>query len=202
MIPLENILIIVKKLIKIVNTLEKIMKRTGIKTVFDDTIVNEKGQYVDGLTATIEENGIKQNIIKINPKSTKALEFVIVHELTHNIGSKEFNDKIINYCREIPKLNEKLDYIIKYYTDIKGGENNATNYVNEEVIADVVGHILGNTEFLDKLAGTDESKGIFKTVLDFIKNRTDKENQFYQEIEKDFIELYNKGEIRDFNETK
>ena len=133
-----------------IETAEKVIKDKDYNITFDDSI----GDNING-RIRINENG--EVDIKINPNSERAGEFLLVHEITHAIETKEMKDVVMDYASKNKDFNNALESLKKTY---------GVNDVSDEVLADISGQILGNEEFINKLSTS--KPNIFKKVYDMI----------------------------------
>lgn len=157
----------------LVNTIEKIINDKDYNVLFDDTIVNKKGETVN---AQITNNN-KQIEIKINPNSERAGEFLLMHEITHAIETDSMKQLVMNYASKNAGFNEALENLKRTY---------GTTEVTDEVLADISGQLFGNQEFINSLTfeNTTQSKSMIKKI--------------YESIMKVLNKLTTKGRYRNF----
>ena len=150
--------------------------------VFDDTIKNENGVSVN---AQISSNNSEIEI-KINPNSSRAGEFLLVHEVTHGIETSNMKKLVLDFASKNPELNTALESLKQTYR---------TTDVNSEVLADISGQLLGNQEFINSLT-TQNTVHLIKTIYESIKRllNTLTENgryrNFVQDLETKWREVY------------
>ena len=143
------------KTINTMNLLEKIITDKDYRIRFNSDITNENGVSVNGLIA--KENG--QITIELNPNSNSYVEFLIVHEITHDIATKEMKQLILDYAKQDSNFEKSLESLKERYK---------TNDVSDEVVADVCGELFGNREFIQSVV--EKKPNIFKKILNNIRN--------------------------------
>ena len=172
-------------------SVEKIIKDKDYNIILDSSITNEKGQSVNALITN--ENGVT---IKINPKSERAGEILLMHEVTHGIETKEMRDLIMNYAKKNSEFNDALESLKKTY---------GTEDVTPEVIADISGQLLGNQEFINSLSV--ENPSLFKKILDALtslKNKltgNSKYENFVKDLEVKYRKAYRNANQNTFNKS-
>ena len=158
------------------NVIEKVISDKDYNVKFDRTITNLNGKSVDG-KININKNGEVE--IALNPNSDRAVEFLLTHEVTHAIETKELRGIILDYANKNREFKSALQDLQKTY---------GTTNVSDEVIADIAGQILGNQEFINSLSmqNTEQSRGIIKNI--------------YHSIQRLLNKLTTKGRYRNFVE--
>ena len=175
-----------KKTQDFMNLVENVISDKNYNIIFDSTITNEKGTVVDG---KISLNNSGEAEIKLNPQSDRAAEFLLTHEITHAIETKELRGLILDYANKNPQFKASLKDLQKTY---------GTTNVNDEVVADISGQILGNQEFINSLSAqnTPQSRNIIKNIYESIKrvlnNFTSKGRyrNFVQDLETKWRDAY------------
>jgi hypothetical protein len=160
---------------------EKIIQDKDYNVIMDSSITNEKGKSVNALIQT-DENG--EVTIKINPKSERAGEILLMHEVTHGIETKQMRNLIMDFAKKNEGFNEALTNLKKAY---------GTEDVTPEVIADISGQLFGNQEFIDRLST--EKPSLFKQIRDLIVSLKNKltGNSKYENFVKDLAVKYEKA---------
>lgn len=148
-----------KKTQDFMNLVENVISDKNYNIIFDSTITNEKGTVVDG---KISLNNSGEAEIRLNPQSDRAAEFLLTHEITHAIETKELRGLILDYANKNPQFKAALKDLQKTY---------GTTNVNDEVVADISGQVLGNQEFINSLSAqnTPQSRNIIKNIYESIK---------------------------------
>ena len=167
------------------NTIEKVIADKDYGVVFDDSIVNTRGESVNAQIST--ENG--ETIIKLNPNSDRAGEFLLVHEITHAIETDSMKQLVLDFASKNPEFNQALESLKQTY---------GTNDVTSEVVADISGQLLGNQEFINSLTtqNTPQSKSIIRQIYESIRrllnNLTEsgRYKNFVQDLEAKWREAY------------
>lgn len=146
--------------------------------------------------------------ISINPNSTRAYEFVVVHEMMHDLENTQEFQELSKYVRDRAIAQEGFEkakkaiteQYTKYYT-----ENNLDMSglnMDVETTNDMVAQALGNQQFLNELAG--QKPNVFMRLYNWIKNvafdgnNTGKtfserraDNKYLQELKNKFEQAYN-----------
>ena len=139
--------------INLINTFDKVIKDKNYNIIFDDSIVNQHGNSVNAQIQT--KNG--ETVIKINPNSSRAGEFLLTHEITHSIENESMKNLILDYAGKNNEFNQALENLKQTY---------GTNDVSSEVISDISGQLFGNQEFINSLSM--EQPNIFKRIYNKI----------------------------------
>ena len=166
-----------------------IIKDKGWNVLFDNTITNKKGESVNALVTT--ENG--EITIRVNPNSTRAAEFLIIHEVTHGIETSELLKLANDYASKNPEFAKVMESLKTKYSE---------KDINSEVLADISGQLFGNQDFINSLVqdGSIQNKNIITKIYDAIKrllnSLTEKGRQknayydFVSELEQKWREAY------------
>lgn len=142
-----------------IRLLENIIKDKNYIIRFNPDITNEQGVPVNGLIT--KENG--KTIIELNPNADNYVEFLVVHEITHDIATKEMKELILDYAKQDPDFEKSLESLKERYK---------TNDVSDEVVADVCGELFGNREFIQSVV--EKKPNIFKKILNNIRKLAEK----------------------------
>ncbi len=54
--------------------------------------------------------------IELNPNADNYVEFLIVHEITHDIATEEMKELILDYAKQDPNFNNALETLKKSTT--------------------------------------------------------------------------------------
>ncbi len=138
----------------IVKLLQKIIVNKGYSIRFNPNITNEQGVAVNGLIR--KENGT--TTIELNSNADNYVEFLIVHEITHDIATEEMKELILDYAKQDPNFNNALESLKEKYN---------TDDVTDEVVADVCAELFGNKEFIQSVA--EKKPSLFKKILTNIR---------------------------------
>lgn len=144
-----------EKTIRTIDLMEKIIADKDYRIRFNPNITNESGVPVNGLIT--KENG--QVTIELNPNANNYVEFLIVHEITHDIATKEMKELILDYAKQDSKFEKSLETLKERYK---------TDDVSDEVVADVCGELFGSREFIQSVV--EKKPNIFKKILNNIRN--------------------------------
>ena len=142
-----------------IKLLENIIKDRNYIIRFNPNITNEQGVPVNGLIT--KENG--KTIIELNPNAANYVEFLVVHEITHDIATKEMKELILDYAKQDPEFEKSLESLKERYK---------TNDVSDEIVADVCGELFGNREFIQSVV--EKKPNIFKKILNNIRKLAEK----------------------------
>lgn len=142
-----------------IKLLENIIKDRNYIIRFNPNITNEQGVPVNGLIT--KENG--KTIIELNPNTDNYVEFLVVHEITHDIATKEMKELILDYAKQDPEFEKSLESLKERYK---------TNDVSDEIVADVCGELFGNREFIQSVV--EKKPNIFKKILNNIRKLAEK----------------------------
>lgn len=142
-----------------IKLLENIIKDRNYIIRFNPNITNEQGIPVNGLIT--KENG--KTIIELNPNADNYVEFLVIHEITHDIATKEMKELILDYAKQDPEFEKSLESLKERYK---------TNDVSDEVVADVCGELFGNREFIQSVV--EKKPNIFKKILNNIRKLAEK----------------------------
>ena len=138
----------------LVNTFDKIAREKNYNILFDDTIKNSSGNFVNAQIKSLSNGEVE---IRINPNSNRAGEFLIMHEVTHAIETDSMKKLIIDYASKNSEFNQALESLKQTY---------GTNDVSSEVVADISGQLFGNQEFINNLST--KQPNIFKRIYNKI----------------------------------
>ena len=133
-----------------VNMLEKIIQDKDIDIRLDANLTDSKGNIANG--------SYSNGVITINPNSTRAGEFIAIHELTHAIGTGQMRNIVQKYRESNAEFDRAVKSLLQNY--------NATE-LTEEAMSDVAGQLFGNQEFINNLAQTEPS--LFRKIYNEIK---------------------------------
>ena len=142
-----------------IKLLENIINDRNYIIRFNPNITNEQGVPVNGLIT--KENG--KTIIELNPNADNYVEFLVVHEITHDIATKEMKELILDYAKQDPEFEKSLESLKERYK---------TDDVSDEVVADVCGELFGNREFIQSVV--EKKPNIFKKILNNIRKLAEK----------------------------
>ena len=146
------------------NLIKKLIKSRNYILRFNSNVRDKENKEVNALIKK-ENNKV---IIEININSIKTIEFLVIHEITHDIVTKDMRDLIYNYSKKDNKFKNKLNTLKERYS---------TNDISEEVIADICGKLLGNKEFIKSVVERNPNifykelnkKYVLKEYVSFIK---------------------------------
>ena len=168
-----------------VKTIEKIIQDKGVEVRFDPKLGNNvNGTYKNG-------------VITLNPNSTRAGEFLAIHELTHAIGTKSMIKMIENYRKSNAEFNEAVEKLLGTYKITE---------INEEALADIAGQLFGNQEYINNLSM--ENPSLFKRIYNEIKYLWNQfrgyknQNQFIEDLKNKWESAYRNRKVKLKNNEK
>ena len=133
-----------------IKMLEQIIADKDIEIRLNGNLTTADGKIANG--------SYSNGVITINPNSTRAGEFVAIHELTHAIGTEQMKNIINNYRKSNAEFNSAVEALLKNYN---------TTEINEEALADVSAQLFGNQEFINNLAQSNPN--LFQKIYSEIK---------------------------------
>lgn len=160
-----------------VNLLEKFIQDKDVEIRLDDTLVDNNGKVANGKY----QNGV----IRINPNSTRAGEFIAIHELTHAIGTKDMMNIVENYRKSNTEFDNSVKELLKNYNQTE---------ITEEALADVSAQLFGTQEFINNLS--QENPSLFKKIYNEIKylwhqfRGYKNQNQFIEDLQYKWEQAY------------
>jgi hypothetical protein len=143
-----------------IETAEKVINDKGYNIILDNNLVASNGNMVNAQIKTLE-NG--ETEIRINPNSDRAGEFLLTHEITHAIETRDMVDLVTDYASKNQEFNSALESLKETY---------GTNEVSSEVLADISGQLFGNEEFINSLSV--QKPNIFKRIYNKIVSLANK----------------------------
>lgn len=183
----------------------------GLNIVADETLT------ADGI---IEKRADGTRTIKVNPNSSRSFEFVVMHEMLHDLeGAKEEYQDLSNFVKERAMTHEDFEkakttiteQYTKYYQE-NGLDMSGLN-MEVETTNDMVARALGNQEFLNELAGN--KPNVFMRMYNWVRNvlldgqNTGKtfnerrvQNKYLQELKSKFEIAYNTAYNNSNSQTK
>lgn len=136
---------------KFVQILEKISQDKNVEIIFDADLKTPKGKIANG--------SYSNGVITINPNSTRAGEFIAIHELTHAIGTKQMENIIEKYSKSNNiEFNEETKKLLQNYSNTE---------MNEEALADISGQLFGTQEFINNIS--QNNPNVFQRIYSEIK---------------------------------
>lgn len=162
---------------------EKIIKDKNVAIRLDSNLKSKDGRIANA--------SYNNGVITINPNSSRSLEFLLAHELTHAIGTKSMLNMIENYRKSNSEFDNAVKKLLGTY---KASE------INEEALADVSGQLFGNQEFINNLAN--EKPSMFKKIYNEIKylwhqvRGYKNQNEFIQDLYNKWTDAYNNNFVK------
>ena len=152
--------------------------------------IKDKGFAIEGKEVA---GYVQGNSIAINIDSSKALNTVVGHEITHIFEGTELypalQDAVKVFAESKGEYNSKLQSITEMYDGMEGAN------IENELTAELVGeYLFSDTEFIKNLSV--EQPGVFKKVFEEIKylckvaTTGSKELRQLEKVKKTFAEVY------------
>ena len=184
---------------------------SNLKTIRDLRNKTAKGNLSIEFDDTIKGNGViikngNERIIRLNPNSNGNVEFVIMHELTHDLeGTKEYADlqrivkEYVTNSDNKAKYDEAVQGLSNMYNEYyqKNGLDTSNLNIDNEVVADVIGQLLGDDRFIQRLT---TNRNVFQRIRDWINKQidilksSDKEaTRFLYNVKDKFEKAYKSG---------
>lgn len=167
------------------NTISKIIEDKDYSVVFDDTLTNKSGNLVNAQIST--KNGKTE--IKINPNTPRAVEFLMVHEITHAIETDSMKQLVMDYASKNAEFNQALENLEQTY---------GVNDVSNEVLADISGQLFGNQQFINNLSTQKPSlfKRIYNKIVELANKITGNSNEalFIRDLKQKWENAYRTSE--------
>lgn len=177
-----------------IETAEKVINDKGYNIILDNNLVASNGNMVNAQIKTLE-NG--ETEIRINPNSDRAGEFLLTHEITHAIETKDMVDLVTDYASKNQEFNSALESLKGTY---------GTNEVSSEVLADISGQLFGNEEFINTLSV--QKPNIFKRIYNKIVSLANKitgnskESLFIRDLKSKWEKAYRDNNNNNFSKTE
>lgn len=164
------------------DVVEKVIKDKNYNITLDPNITTKSGKIVAGRITTNKNGEVD---IRLNPNSDRTVEFLLTHEITHAIDTKEMRNLVIDYANKNKDFNKALDSLKQTYE---------TNDVNDEVLADISGQLLGNQEFILNLSTFKPNifKRMYNAIISLANKITgnSKESLFIKDLKNKWEEAY------------
>lgn len=169
-----------------IQTAEKVINDKGYNIVLDNTLSSPNGNQVNGQIKALDNGEIE---IRINPNSDRAGEFLLTHEITHAIETKDMIDLVMDYASKNKDFNNALESLKQTY---------GTEDVSSEVLADVSGQLFGNEEFINTLSMNKPNifKRIYNSIVSLANKITgnSKESLFIKDLKNKWEKAYRNNE--------
>lgn len=166
---------------KFANTVESIINNTNTNVKLND-------QLESNINGKIYTGNDGSTTIEINPNSSRSGEFIVMHELTHGIGTEDLKTLINDYAKTNADFNSALTELKKTYK---------TDDVSDEVMCDISANLLGNEDFIQKIATEKSStfNKIYNSIKSFVNKITGKYSQedFIRDLELKWENAYQKN---------
>lgn len=166
---------------KFANTVESVISNTNTNIRLND-------QLESNINGKIYNDNDGNTIIELNPNSSRSGEFILMHELTHGIETKELKTLINDYAKTNDDFNSALTELKNTYK---------TDDVSDEVMCDISANLLGNEDFIQKIATEKPStfRKIYNSIKSFVKKITGNYSQqdFIRDLELKWENAYQKN---------
>ena len=155
---------------KFVDFLAKISEEKGIVfSVTDAKRLKDTGFAIQDATV----NGyFTEDGIAINISSSKALNSIVGHELTHALEGSELydalKDVVVEYAKTTGNYDSHIAALKEIYSGKKGYETDLDAKAERELVADLVGdYLFSDTDFISRLSV--KNRNLFQKIYDEIK---------------------------------
>lgn len=156
---------------KLINTMKDISNRNDISFKFNNELNNQ------GLDGKIIRDSNGKLGIEVNPNSSRALEYVVTHEVIHPYVTDEMRNIVTGYASKNADFNDAIADLKKLY---------GTEDITDEIVADAGAKLFGNQESLNQITASNPS--FIKRVYDRVVQLLDKITGYSNEklVLKDF----------------
>lgn len=186
----------------------RIADERGVDLVYDASVFGNNTNQNAVWKIKRDENGkivSREIVFNPNAKGDMTLEQVWTHEITHDMEGngkyKTMRNELLDYLKTKPEYEKAFNDLKAIYAKVYAEENLTEQEFNEliedEVVADMLGSKLGDTEFLKSL--NKEKRSLGKRIYDWVVDRLNKLNKkkgytneklFWQDIKNKFENAY------------
>ena len=189
-----------------VRSIYDVANKRGLNVRYDNTIFSDNNQNA---IWKVNEDGTREVVLNPNADTNKALQSVMIHELTHDIeGTLEYkalSDLVLDYSKSLEDYEKSRKDLENMYSKVydKNSEN-FESLVDQEVVADVLGEKLGNQEFVDSLVN--QNRNVAQKIYDWVISKLNSftraigfnsEYLYWKDVENKFRKAFNS----EFNNT-
>ena len=186
----------------------RIADERGVDLVYDASVFGNNTNQNAVWKIKRDENGkivSREIVFNPNAKGDMTLEQVWTHEITHDMEGngkyKTMRNELLEYLQAKPEYEKAFNDLKAIYSKVYAEENLTEQEFNEliedEVVADMLGSKLGDTEFLKSL--NKEKRSLGKRIYDWVVDRLNRLNKkkgytneklFWQDIKNKFENAY------------
>lgn len=183
-----------------VKSIKKVLEERGIQGRFDDTIFTDD---IEAKWIPIKNSdGTTTREVVFNPKadSTKILQNLLIHELTHDLeGSSSYNKirkLVLNDAITKKDYLEARKALEETYSKVYDKNKPEFNdLIDSEVVAHILGNKLGDQDFVNRLVKQDRTtmQKIYDWIVDKLNKLTGYSNEkiFWEDVKRKFEVAYN-----------
>nr|DAL16307.1 MAG TPA_asm: Large polyvalent protein associated domain 38 [Caudoviricetes sp.] len=178
--------------------IQNALDKKGIKSKFDDTQFTNPAEGARW-SMTTDENGNVTREIVLNPNANEEtiVQELAIHELTHDIvsknteTSKKLYDEVVDYLKKDEEFNTYYNQLKEMYKD----KYNAENTIEEEAVAKALQTKFGTQEEVTRLVNYKPTlaRRIYDWVVDKLNNITGGriEKLYWEDVRNKFERAYN-----------
>ena len=149
---------------KLINTMKDISNRNDISFKFNSELDSQ------GLDGKIIRDSNGKLGIEVNPNSSRALEYVVTHEVIHPYVTNEMRDIVTGYASKNADFNNAISDLKKLY---------GTEDITDEVVADAGAKLFGNQESLNQITASNPNfiKRVYNRIVQILDKFTGYKNE-------------------------
>lgn len=183
-----------------VRSIYDVANKRGLNVRYDNTIFSDNSQNA---IWKVNEDGTREVVLNPNADTNKALQSVMIHELTHDMeGTLEYkalSDLVLDYSKSLEDYEKSRKDLENMYSKVydKNSEN-FESLVDQEIVADVLGEKLGNQEFVDSLVN--QNRNVAQKIYDWVISKLNSftraigfnsEYLYWRDVENKFRKAFN-----------
>lgn len=194
-----------------VRSIYDVANKRGLNVRYDNTIFSDNNQNA---IWKVNNDGTREVVLNPNADTNKALQSVMIHELTHDMEDtseyKVLSDLVLDYSKSLEDYEKSRKDLENMYSKVydKNSEN-FESLVDQEVVADVLGEKLGNQEFVDSLVN--QNKNVAQKIYDWVISKLNSftraigfnsEYLYWKDVENKFRKSFSKNNSSNIMQTK
>ena len=194
-----------------VRSIYDVANKRGLNVRYDNTIFSDNNQNA---IWKVNNDGTREVVLNPNADTNKALQSVMIHELTHDMeGTSEYkvlSDLVLDYSKSLEDYEKSRKDLENMYSKVydKNSEN-FESFIDQEVVADVLGEKLGNQEFVDSLVN--QNRNVAQKIYDWVISKLNSftraigfnsEYLYWKDVENKFRKSFSKNNSANIMQTK
>ena len=194
-----------------VRSIYDVANKRGLNVRYDNTIFSDNNQNA---IWKVNNDGTREVVLNPNADTNKALQSVMIHELTHDMeGTSEYkvlSDLVLDYSKSLENYEKSRKDLENMYSKVydKNSEN-FESLIDQEVVADVLGEKLGNQEFVDSLVN--QNRNVAQKIYDWVISKLNSftraigfnsEYLYWKDVENKFRKSFSKNNSSNIMQTK